>query len=71
MDTLFLPLSLGLLALLMGVCAWWGIHAYKRGKKAQCTIAVLILLVLGFGWQYFPTILFLILAPMFGWSFSM
>ena len=69
MDT-FTLVSLGLLLVVMGLVAWWAFRSYKRQHWIRFSFAVLLLLLLGFGWNYFPLLVFLLLGPIFGWSFS-
>ncbi len=69
MDT-FTIVSLGLLLVLMALCAWWAVKSYKRQHWGRLGVSVVLLLILGFGWNYFPVVVFLLLRPIFGWSFS-
>ncbi len=69
MDT-FSIVAVGILFVLMGLDAWWAFRSYKRQKWVRFVFSVALLVLMGFGWQFFPVILFLILAPIFGWSFS-
>lgn len=69
MDT-FSIVSLGILFVLMGLTAWWAFRSYKHARWVRFAFSVALLVLMGFGWQFFPVILFLILAPIFGWSFS-
>lgn len=70
METLFLPLTVGVLLLLMALCAWGAFRSYKAAHWGRFVLSVALLLVLGFGWNYFPILVFLLLGPVFGWSFS-
>ena len=67
---LFTIATLGLLLLLMALVAWWAFRSSKNQRWVRFSLAVLLLVILGFGWNYFPVIVFLLLAPIFGWSFS-
>jgi len=69
MDT-FSIISLGILFVLMGLTAWWAFRSYKLAHWVRFTIAVGLLVLMGFGWQFFPVLLFLIVGPFLGLSFS-
>ncbi len=69
MDT-FSIISLVVLFILMGLDAWWAFRSYKRARWVRFAIAVTLLVLMGFGWQYFPVILFLLVGPFLGLSFS-
>lgn len=70
MDNAFTYVSLGILLLLMALVAWWAFRSYKHQRWVRFSFAVALLMLLGIGWNFFPVLLFLILAPIFGWSFS-
>jgi hypothetical protein len=55
---------------LMALCAWWCFRSYKNQRWIRFAVALALLVLLGFGYNYFPLLLFLVLAPVFGWSFS-
>lgn len=69
-DNAFTYVALGILLVLMGLSAWWAFRSYKNQHWARFSIAVALLVLLGLGWNFFPVLLFLLLAPIFGWSFS-
>ena len=69
-EQLFTPLAYGLLVVLMGLLAWWCFRAYKKALWVRFTFALILFVLLGFGWSFFPILLFLLLAPIFGWSFT-
>ena len=69
MDT-FSIVALGILFVLMGLVAWWAFRSYKYQRWVRFVFSVALLVLMGFGWQFFPVLLFLTLAPIFGWSFS-
>jgi hypothetical protein len=50
--------SLGLLLLLMALVAWWAFRSYKRQKWVRFAFSVALLVLMGFGWQFFPVLLF-------------
>lgn len=63
-------IAIGILIVLMGLCAWWALRSYKHAKWVQFTIATVLFVLLGYGWEFFPILLFLVIAPIFGWSFT-
>ncbi len=69
MDT-FTIITLCVLLALLGLAGWWAVSAFKRQRWISFTIAFGLMLVLGFGWNYFPLLVWMILAPIFGWSFT-
>lgn len=70
LEQYFTHIALGLLLVLMALCAWWAVRSYKAARWGRFGVSVVLLLLMGFGWNFFPVLLFLLLAPVFGWSFS-
>lgn len=66
----FSIIAYGLLVLLMALSAWWAVRSYKKAHWMRFVLSLTLFVLLGFGWSFFPVLLFLILAPIFGWSFS-
>ena len=69
MDT-FTIASLCVLLVLIALTGWWAIRAFRAQRWVSFSFALVLLLILGFGWNYFPLVVFLLLGPIFGWSFS-
>lgn len=62
--------TLGLLLALMALDLWWAIRSYRAQRWVRFVVATVLLVLMGFGWNYFPVIVFLLLGPVFGRSFS-
>lgn len=63
-------LAYTILALIIALLGSWGFRSYKAKHWARLTIAVLLIAIFGLGWQFFPILVFLIAAPIFGLAFS-
>ncbi len=68
-DT-FSIVAYSLLVLLMALTAWWAVRSYKKTHWMRFSVALILFVLLGFGWNFFPVLLFLIVGPFLGLSFS-
>ena len=58
------------LFVLMALLAWWAFRSYAKARWMRFSLAVLLLVLLGFLWQLFPTLVYMLLAIPMGWSFT-